>query len=99
MSRKAKHDIAPVVRSAFLRALERIKEEDGKTFSEIIADWMRKDPGAVLNAVSKFTVREANVKGQVSHDHSGTVVHKQEPADLTKAWLEGVMQDEEDRVH
>lgn len=63
--KKATHDVAPIVRASFLSALERIKQEDGKTFSEIIADWMRVDPGAVLNAVAKFTVKEAAITGQV----------------------------------
>lgn len=69
MSRKGKHDVAPVVRSAFLTALERIKNEQGITFSQIIAKWMIEDPGAVLNAVSKFTVREAKLEGKVEHEH------------------------------
>jgi hypothetical protein len=56
--KKGKHDIAPMVRGAFLEALNIMKQKHGKTFSEIIADWMEKHPLAVLNAVSKFTVRE-----------------------------------------
>lgn len=99
MSRKAKHDVAPMVRGAFIAALERIKQEDGKTFSEIIADWLRVDPAGVLNAVSKFTVREANVKGKVDHDHTGTVIHKHEEVDVTKAWIEQVIGDSEEVRH
>lgn len=64
-NRKGKHDVSPIVRGAFLEALKRIKREDGKTFSEIIANWLREDPGAVLNAVSKFTVRESNLTADI----------------------------------
>jgi hypothetical protein len=37
----------------------------GKTFSEIMADWVEEDPIAVLNAVSKFTARESRHSGSI----------------------------------
>jgi len=76
MGTKAKHHVAPIVRGAFLEALERIKDEDRKTYSEIIADWIRGEMvdgkpsysgmADVLNAVSKFNVRESAVEGEIN---------------------------------
>jgi len=93
-NRRGRHDVAPVVRGAFLRALEQIKEEDGKTFSEIIADWLREDPGAVLNAVSKFTVREKEVSGNIQHDHDHTHIHY--AVQEIEGWIAGAIAREED---
>lgn len=86
--KSGKHDIAPAVRGAFLEALEIIKREDGKTFPQIIADWMREDPIKVLTAVSKFTVREATVSGKVQHDHKHRVSAVQ---DETQRIIDGLV--------
>lgn len=60
MGAKAKHDVAPVIRGAFLRALELTEAESGKTFSELVADAIRSEGLLpVLDRISKFTVREA----------------------------------------
>jgi len=61
MGAKAKHDLAPLVRTAFVRALE-IKEAEGKTFSEMMKDAID-DHGilAVLDRLSKYTVRESKI--------------------------------------
>lgn len=69
-SRKAKHDIAPAMRAAFLEAIEKLKIKKGKTFSEIMADWLDEDPIAMMNAISKFTVRENHNTGSVTIEHS-----------------------------
>lgn len=62
MGAKAKNDLAPLVRTAFVRALE-IKESEGKTFSQMMKDAID-DHGilAVLDRLSKYTVRESKVE-------------------------------------
>ena len=80
--KKQTHDIAPVVRAAFLNALEELKNRHGKTFSQIMADWMEKDPIAVINAVSKFTVREAKLEGKIEHEHKHVAISR------VNDWLE-----------
>lgn len=109
MGTKATHHVAPIVRGAFLEALERIKLEDKKTYSEIIADWIRGAPinddgekpiysysglADVLNAVAKFNVREATVEGNIGHDHK----HKHTHVDVSKidSWIEGLVAGPED---
>ena len=61
MGAKAKHDIAPVIRGAFLNALALIEKDTGKTFPEMMRDCIE-DHGllAVMDKVSKYTVREKN---------------------------------------
>ena len=71
-NRKGKHDVAPMVRGAFLSALDLYKERHGKTFSETICDLLEEDPLGVLNAVSKFTVREKDV----TVEQEVTVTHR-----------------------
>lgn len=67
MSRKGKHDVSPIVRGAFLEALEKIKREEGKGFSTIIKEWIEKDGiGPVLQAVSRYTVKESKVDADVT---------------------------------
>ena len=54
MGAKAKHDIAPVIRGAFLNALALIEKDTGKTFPEMMRDCIE-DHGllAVMDKVSK----------------------------------------------
>lgn len=89
MSTKAKHAIAPAIRSAFLNALEQIKYEEGLTFSEIIAMWIKSDNysniGQVLTAISKFDVQQKQVK----HDHTGSITLNAAIQETTD-WLERV---------
>jgi hypothetical protein len=69
-TRKGKYDIAPVMRAAFLAAIKLVERREGKTLAELMADWLEKDPIAMLNAMSKFAVRETCV--QAAHDHTLT---------------------------
>ncbi len=59
--RKAKYDIAPQIRAAFLAAVEELERRSGKTYAQMMAEWMQKDPIAVLNMVSRFNVRESEI--------------------------------------
>lgn len=62
MGAKAKHDLAPIVRAAFCRALE-LKEKEGKTFSELMKDAIDEQGIlAVLDRLSKYTVRESKIE-------------------------------------
>lgn len=72
MGQKAKHDVAPIIRAAFIRGLGIYCRERGKTTSEVMAEWIAEDWKAVLNAVGKYTVRENTVSGQINHDHKHT---------------------------
>lgn len=87
--RTGRKDIAPMVRGAFINALEEIKRTEGKTFSEIIAEWIRTEGiGPVLMAVSKFTVKEREVSGKVEHDHKHTHVAVSE----SLGWIAGLVE-------
>jgi hypothetical protein len=69
-TRKGKYDIAPAMRAAFLAAIKEVEQREGKTLAELMADWLEKDPIAMLNAMSKFAERETCV--QAAHDHALT---------------------------
>ena len=62
--RKAKYDIAPQIRAAFLAAIGELERRSGKTFAQMMAEWMQKDPIAVLNMVAKFTERESEINAR-----------------------------------
>ena len=69
-TRKGKYDIAPVMRAAFLAAVKEVEQREGKTLAELMADWLEKDPIAMLNAMSKLAEREE--RAQTAHDHALT---------------------------
>ena len=60
-TRKGKHDIAPAIRASFLAAIKIVEQKQGKTLPELMAEWLIKDPIAMLNVISKFLPREARV--------------------------------------
>ena len=80
--KSGKRDVAPMVRAAFLNALEEIKRTEGLTFSQIIARWIREDGiGPVLQAVSKFTVREKEINATITHKSLVDIlIHEFDPA-------------------
>jgi len=51
-------DISSVVRAQFLKAIEIHKKRTGKSFAEVLADMLERDPWASLNTVAKFKMRE-----------------------------------------
>lgn len=67
-NRKARADITPEVRGAWLRAAK-MQENKGRGLSELIAEAMEKDVLAALNAIAKFLPRESKV------EHSGEVTN------------------------
>ncbi len=69
-TRKGKPDIAPQIRASFLIAIKILEQRKGKTFSELMVDWLDKDPIAMLNVISKFLPREARTRA--GHDHTLT---------------------------
>jgi hypothetical protein len=68
--RKGKHDITPVMRTAFLAAVKKLKHREGKSIPELMADWLLKDPITMLNPISKFLPREARTRA--GHDRTLT---------------------------
>jgi hypothetical protein len=83
MGQRAKHDIAPMVRGAFLRALE-IQDKSGRPFPVLLSEAIDEHGIlAVLDKVSKFTVKEKHTK----HDH--TVKIGQAQTDSLSQWLNG----------
>jgi len=66
-------DMAPVMRKAFLESIKVIQRRTGKKFPEIMADWLEENPATMLNAISKFAVREHTVKGNIDHVHTHEV--------------------------
>ncbi len=88
-NRKGKHDIAPVMRASFLNAIEILKKETGRTFPEIMAEWIQADPVAMINAISKFAVKERNVSGSLDVNHR----HSHESVSETSSWIEGCLGD------
>lgn len=74
MSRKAKHDIAPLIRGGFRRGLQKYMRKHGKTMSDVFMDWIETDGiGAVIKTIAPYNVREARLEGAVKHDHAHTV--------------------------
>ena len=66
---KGKHDIAPMIRAALIRAAAR-KSKDGDGVSYLATQfekYLEDDFLATLNAVGKFTVREKEVSGTIEH--------------------------------
>jgi len=55
------HDISPLVRAQFLRAIEIHKKRTGKSFAEVLADMLERDLLGTLNTVAKFNVKESKV--------------------------------------
>lgn len=67
-NRQGKHDIAPKIRAALLRACAR-KSKDGDPVSymaSMLERAMEDDFVSVLNAISKFTVREKEVNHTIT---------------------------------
>ena len=59
MGARPKHDIAPLVRTAFVNALVLIEKDTGKTLPEMMRDCIEQHGLlAVLDRLSKYTVRE-----------------------------------------
>ncbi len=71
MGSKAKHDIAPKIRAAFFRAIAR--KGGDEELATLIGNSMDNDFIATLNVISKFTVREQAVTGNIKHDHDHRV--------------------------
>ncbi len=71
MGAKAKHDLAPLVRTAFVNAIDLIERDTGKTFSQMMQDAIEEHGILpVLDRLSKYTVREQAVTGNIKHDHA-----------------------------
>ena len=71
--RKAKHDIAPAIRAAFLKGFDKYCREKGITYSDAMKEMIQAEGlGFALDRVSKFAVRENTVKGTVDHAHKHT---------------------------
>lgn len=74
MGAKAKSDIAPVLRTAFLAALDIVKDKRGLTLPELMADLIEQEGLlAVMDRMSKFAIKEKNVNTSV--DVSGRITH------------------------
>ena len=59
MGARPKHDIAPLVRTAFVNALVLIEKDTGKTLPDMMRDCIEQHGLlAVLDKLSKYTVRE-----------------------------------------
>ena len=89
-NRKGKHDIAPLVRAALLRAAAR-KSKDGDAVSYLATQFekcLEEDFLGTLNAVGKYTVREKEVTGKVSVEHRHTHVAVSE----SLGWIAGLVE-------
>ncbi len=84
-TQKGKPDTAPQIRASFLIVIKIIEERKGKTFSELMIDWLDKDPIAMLNVISKFLPREARTRA--GHDRTLTTA----PLPATCAFVESVV--------
>lgn len=89
--RKAKHDIAPMLRHAFIKGMAKVARDRGLTVPELMAVWIKEDWKAVLTAMGRYTVREATVTGKVEHDHKHQ--HTHESVSDTAAWVAGFVGD------
>ena len=54
--------------ASFLTAVKKSEQKQGKTLPELMAEWLVKDPIAMLKVISKFLPREAHVRA--AHDHT-----------------------------
>jgi hypothetical protein len=68
--RKGKHNIAPAISAPFLAAAEKVEQRQGKSFPELMAEWLVKDPISILKVISKFLPRKARVRA--AHDPAPT---------------------------
>ena len=91
MSRKAKHDIAPAMRANFMKALQIYRKRHNKTLPEALADWLEEKPIEVINAMSKFAVKESRVEAKVDHQHK----HTHESVSETAEWLTDMLRTSE----
>ena len=57
---KGSHDIAPMIRGAFIRAVKGL-EDDGKPLSSLIREELENNPLATLKAMAAFNPKESNV--------------------------------------
>ncbi len=57
---KGSHDVAPMIRGAFMRAA-RMVEEEGKPLSEIIKEQLIDKPLETLRTMASFTPKEVDV--------------------------------------
>ena len=62
MGRHVKHQVAPLIRGAFISALEIVGDRRRQTLPEMVAQEIE-DKGflTVLQAISRFTEKESNV--------------------------------------
>lgn len=89
--RSGTHDLAPRIRGAFIRAMESIETDTGKTFSQMMRECIEKDGLlAVLDRLAKYTVRENKITGNINHKH--TVKRLSE----TDSWLAAIIDTDED---
>lgn len=65
-NRKGSHEIASVVRGAFLRAAK-ASEEDGRPLSTIIYEQLQEKPLECLATISKFVPKEMMLQAEVTH--------------------------------
>ena len=93
MPKAVKHEYAANLRRAFYEGLLEAAKLKDQTLTEYCRDWWIDDRKGAVEAMAKFTPREATVRGTV--EHSGTVKHLHEEAEITKAWLEQVMADDQ----
>lgn len=86
-NRKAKHDIAPTLRGAFLKGLKQYCDKRKITLAEAMAEWIEEDWEAVLKVMGKYAVQEKNTTvkatGTVKHEHTHVALSE------IDGWLEG----------
>lgn len=64
---KGSHDIAPMIRGAFIRAVKGL-EDDGKPLSTLIREQLENNPLATLKAMAAFNPKESNVTQRETRD-------------------------------
>ena len=97
-SRKATHDIAPVIRRAFVRAASRIGNGDSESgLADLIEKELSENPLQTLQAIARFLPQEKKISGTVNHDHKHE--HKHEALEHTTAWLTEIVETERIEKH
>ena len=96
-SRKAKHDIAPSIRAAFLKGFEKFCREKGITYSDAMCELIKAEGlGYVLDRVSKFAPREKTVSGNVNHEHNHEHKHTHVAVSEVNDWISQFNEQPED---
>lgn len=88
--KQGQHDIAPVIRRAFIAAATRLGKGDSEAgLRDLLEKELEANPIPTLNAMAKFMPREHNITGTLEHEHT----HTHESVSESVEWITGMLGD------